>query len=108
MLLSFSMFIQALPIKYIRESALRSRENVKLGTGPLRISALTSSKRSVRTLDPLPSLNIIQDGQRFNKCTLQNESVLIPPSHPPSLRSVMTKANKRSARGSTVGVSAGR
>lgn len=39
----------------------------------------------VQRLDLLPSLNIVQDGRRFNKCTLQNESEPILTSRPPSL-----------------------
>lgn len=90
-LLSFSMFVQALPIKWICESALRSRKNAKLGFRPLSIPAIQisptsgSSKTRVKILELLPSLNIVQDGQRFNKCTLQNESMPILTSHPPSL-----------------------
>lgn len=45
-----------------------------------------SSKTRVKHLELLPSLNISQDGQRFNKCTLQNESMPILTSRPPSLR----------------------
>lgn len=92
MLPSFSMFIQALPIKWICKSALRSRKNAKLGFIPLSISVIHiaptggSSKTRVKSLDLLPSLNIIQDGQGFNKCTLQKESMPILTSRPPSLR----------------------
>lgn len=92
MILSFSMFIQTLPIKWICKSALWSRKNAKLGFRPLSISAIQisptggSSKTRAKGLEPLPSLNIVQDGQRFNKCTLQNESMPILTSRPPSLR----------------------
>lgn len=115
-LLSSIMLIQALPIKWICKSALRSRKNAKLGFRPLSISAVQistasePSKTRVKCLELPPSLNIIKNVQRFNKCTF--EKWVKAHSHLQSaesarLNSVWQSQTNIPARGSPVRASVG-